>query len=54
MSWSLSKPDVALRVTKFAPRVIAGLSAEARAALRVKRDRECRKVKVSRRGHAVG
>lgn len=45
MNWSLSKPNVSLRVTKFAPKVVAGLSDEARAALQAKRETECRKVK---------
>jgi hypothetical protein len=45
MNWPLSKPNVALRVTKFAPKVAAGLSDEQRAALQAKRKTECRKVK---------
>lgn len=45
MSWSLSKPGVALRVTRFkAARPVAGLKPEVRAALKAKRARECRKV----------
>lgn len=45
MSWSLSKPNVSLRVTKFAQKLKAGLSDEYRAALQAKRKKECRKVK---------
>jgi hypothetical protein len=47
MSWSLSKPNVSLRVTKFAPKsapVPAGLSPEAREAHRANREAECAKV----------
>jgi hypothetical protein len=47
MSWSLSRRNVALRVTKFAPqtdRLIAGLSPLFRALWRDKREKECRKV----------
>lgn len=45
MSWSLSRPGVSLRVTRFkAVRPIAGLKPEARATFKAKRARECRKV----------
>lgn len=47
MSWSLSKRNVSLRVTKFAPETdkpIAGLTDEAREAHRTKREAECAKV----------
>lgn len=45
MNWTLRKPDVALRVTRFkAVRPIAGLKPEVRAAFKAKRARECRKV----------
>jgi hypothetical protein len=47
MGWSLSKANVALRVTKFSPgepKPIAGLSPLARAIWRNKRAKECRKV----------
>lgn len=51
MSWSLRKPDVALRVTTFVPVVapavepkpIAGLTQKLRAEWRAKRARECAK-----------
>lgn len=46
MSWSLSKRDVSLRVTKFAkqePKPIAGLSPIARALWRDKRAKEQQK-----------
>jgi hypothetical protein len=56
MSWSLRKPNVALRVARFLPEVapahepkpIAGLSPLARALWRDRRDRECRKVELNR------
>lgn len=47
MSWSLLRPNVALRVTRFTPdtpKPIAGLSPLARALHRDRRERECRKV----------
>jgi hypothetical protein len=46
MSWSLRKPNVTLRVTRFKPArdLVAGLTAAARAAHRAKRARECRRV----------
>lgn len=47
MSWSLSRPNTTLRVTKFAPETetpVAGLTDEARAAHRAKRAAECAKV----------
>ena len=51
MSWSLRKPDVALRVTTFVPVVapahepkpIAGLAPMVRALFRDRRARECQK-----------
>lgn len=51
MSWSLSRPNVALRVTRFLPEVapavepkpIAGLTQKLRAEWRAKRARECAK-----------
>jgi hypothetical protein len=47
VSWSLSRPNVALRVTKFAPvtepKPIAGLSPIARALWRDKRAKEQQK-----------
>ena len=51
MSWSLRKPDVALRVTTFVPVVapasepkpVAGLSPMVRALWRDKRAKECAK-----------
>lgn len=45
MSWSIRRPNVDLRVTKFAPKAVAGLSDAERAAHRAKRKTECRKVK---------
>lgn len=45
MSWSIRKPNVLLRVTKFAPDVpVAGLTAEQRAEHRAQREKETRKV----------
>lgn len=47
MSWSLTRPNTTLRVTKFAPETetpVAGLTDEARAAHRAKRAAECAKV----------
>lgn len=52
MSWSLKRPNTALRIARFLPEVtpahepkpIAGLTPEARAAHRAKREVECRKV----------
>jgi len=52
MSWSLRKPDVELRVTRFLPEVapaqeskpVAGLSPLVRALFRDRRARECAKV----------
>lgn len=47
MSWSLTRPNTTLRVTKFAPEaetLVAGLTAEAHEAYRAKREAECRKI----------
>lgn len=47
MSWSLSRRNVALRVTRFntsEPKPVAGLSPLVRALWRDKRERECKKV----------
>lgn len=47
MSWSLTRPNVAVRVTRFAPdtaKPIAGLSPLARALHRDRREKETRKV----------
>lgn len=49
MSWSLSRPNVALRVTTFMPvaahepKPIAGLTQKLRAEWRAKRAKECAK-----------
>lgn len=45
MSWKLRRPDVALRVTTFGPKPVAGLSPLVRALFRDRRARECAKVK---------
>jgi hypothetical protein len=47
MSWSITRPNTTLRVTKFAPEtepLFAGLTPEAREAHRAKRAAECAKV----------
>jgi hypothetical protein len=49
MTWMLRKPDVSLRVTRFAPaKPIAGLSVLQRSVLRLRRSRECRKIEPRR------
>jgi hypothetical protein len=48
VSWSLSKPNVALRVTKFSPdseqAPVAGLTPAEREAHRANREKECAKI----------
>lgn len=45
MSWSIKRPDVSLRVARFAPdKPVAGLTDEQRAAHRERRAAECAKV----------
>jgi hypothetical protein len=47
VSWSLTRPNVVLRIRKFAPEVIpdtAGLTDDERASHKAKREKECAKV----------